>query len=43
MMSMMAELTDSPLASYITLDAKNCGYSGTAEELITQAMFIPCF
>ena len=30
----VAELMDSPLASYITLAANNCGYSGTAEELI---------
>ncbi len=25
---------DSPLAKYITLAANDCGYSGTAEELI---------
>ncbi len=30
----MAELMDSPLAKYITLAANDCGYSGTAEELI---------
>jgi hypothetical protein len=28
------ELMDSPLAKYITLAANDCGYSGTAEELI---------
>ncbi len=30
----VAELMDSPLAKYITLAANDCGYSGTAEELI---------
>jgi hypothetical protein len=30
----IAELLESPLAKYITLAANNCGYSGTAEELI---------
>jgi hypothetical protein len=30
----MADLMDSPLAKYITLAANDCGYSGTAEELI---------
>ncbi len=30
----VAELMDSPLAQYITLAANDCGYSGTAEELI---------
>jgi hypothetical protein len=30
----VAELMSSPLAKYITLAANDCGYSGTAEELI---------
>ena len=30
----VADLMDSPLAQYITLAANDCGYSGTAEELI---------
>ena len=30
----VAELLESPLAKYITLAANDCGYSGTAEELI---------
>jgi hypothetical protein len=30
----VADLMDSPLAKYITLAANDCGYSGTAEELI---------
>ncbi len=30
----VARLMDSPLAKYITLAANDCGYSGTAEELI---------
>ena len=30
----VAELMDSPLAKYITLAANDCGYGGTAEELI---------
>ncbi len=30
----VAELMDSPLAKYITLAANECGYGGTAEELI---------
>ena len=30
----VAELMDSPLAQYITLAANDCGYSGTAEEII---------
>ena len=30
----IAELLESPLAKYITLAANDCGYSGTAEELI---------
>ena len=30
----VAELMTSPLARYITLAANDCGYSGTAEELI---------
>ena len=30
----VAELMDSPLAKYITLAANDCGFSGTAEELI---------
>ena len=30
----VAELRDSPLAKYITLAANDCGYDGTAEELI---------
>ena len=30
----IAELMESPLAKYITLAANDCGYSGTAEELI---------
>ncbi len=30
----VAELMDSPLVKYITLAANECGYSGTAEELI---------
>ena len=28
------DLMDSPLAQYITLAASDCGYGGTAEELI---------
>ena len=30
----VADLMDCPLAPYITLAANDCGYSGTAEELI---------
>jgi hypothetical protein len=30
----VADLLASPLAQYITLAANDCGYSGTAEELI---------
>jgi hypothetical protein len=30
----VADLLASPLARYITLEANDCGYSGTAEELI---------
>jgi len=30
----VANLMDSPLAKYITLAANDCGYSGTAEDLI---------
>ena len=30
----VADLMDSPLAQYFTLAANDCGYSGTAEELI---------
>ncbi len=30
----VAKLMDSPLAKYITLAANDCGYSGTAVELI---------
>jgi hypothetical protein len=30
----VADLMDSPLAKYITLAANDCGYDGTAEELI---------
>ena len=30
----MADLMDSPLAQYISLAANDCGYSGTAEELV---------
>ena len=30
----MADLMDSPLSQYITLAENDCGYSGTAEELI---------
>ena len=30
----VAELMNSPLAKYITLAANDCGYSGTAEELV---------
>jgi hypothetical protein len=30
----VADLMDSPLAKYITLAANDCGYGGTAEELI---------
>jgi len=30
----VAKLMDSPLATYITLAANDCGYGGTAEELI---------
>ncbi len=30
----VTELMDSPLATYITLAANECGYSGTVEELI---------
>ena len=30
----VAELLESPLAKYITLAANDCGYSGTAKELI---------
>ncbi len=30
----VSDLMDSPLAKYITLAANDCGYSGTAEELI---------
>ncbi len=30
----VADLLASPLARYITLSANDCGYSGTAEELI---------
>ena len=30
----VADLMNSPLAKYITLAANNCGYGGTAEELI---------
>jgi hypothetical protein len=30
----VAKLMDSPLAKYITFAANDCGYSGTAEELI---------
>ncbi len=30
----IAKLLESPLAKYITLAANDCGYSGTAEELI---------
>ena len=30
----VAGLMDSPLAQYITLAANDCGYSGTAKELI---------
>jgi len=30
----VANLMDSPLAKYITLAANDCGYGGTAEELI---------
>jgi hypothetical protein len=30
----VAEMMDSPLAQYISLAANDCGYSGTAEELI---------
>ncbi len=30
----VVELMDSPLAKYITLAANDCGYSGTAKELI---------
>ena len=30
----VADLMDSPLSQYITLAANDCGYSGTAEELI---------
>ncbi len=32
----VAELMDSPLAKYITLAANDCGYGGTAEELIVR-------
>ncbi len=32
--STVADLLASPLAQYITLAANDCGYSGTAEELI---------
>ena len=30
----VADLMDSPLADYVTLAANDCGYGGTAEELI---------
>ena len=30
----VADLIDSPLTKYITLAAKDCGYGGTAEDLI---------
>jgi hypothetical protein len=30
----LADLMDSPLATYITLAANDCGYSGTTKELI---------
>ena len=30
----ITELLDSPISKYITLAANDCGYSGTAEELI---------
>ena len=30
----ITELLDSPISNYITLAANDCGYSGTAEELI---------
>ena len=35
-------LMDSPLAQFITLAANDCGYSGTAEELIVNYVH-PCF
>ena len=34
----VADLMDSPLAKYITLAANDCGYSGTAEELIVSCV-----
>jgi hypothetical protein len=30
----ISDLTNSPLSKYITLAATDCGYDGTAEELI---------
>ncbi len=33
------DLMASPLARYITLAAKDCGYSGTAEELIVSYVY----
>ncbi len=40
----IAEFLESPLAKYITLAANDCGYSGTAEELIVSyvhPLFLP--
>ena len=35
----MIKLLDSPIAKFITLGANDCGYSGTAEELIVDYVY----